>query len=76
MTFEQTMLESHLEALQANYDRLKERNINLLYEVNTQKERNENLLEKNKMLKVENKMLKVENEKLNDMLDEQERSWL
>ena len=34
------------------------------------------LLEKNKMLKVKNKMLKVENEKLNDMLDEQERSWL
>ena len=34
MTFEQTMhtIESHLEALQAEYDRLKERNNQLLIE--------------------------------------------
>ena len=80
MTFEQTMhtisvlmsfpsvdseeLEPQIQALQGEYDRLRERNIHLLYELNTQKEINENLVARNNQLLVENAELKKRIEEL------------
>jgi hypothetical protein len=66
MTFEQAMhtIVSHLEALQAEYDRLRKRNLDLLYQVNVQKERNDNLLAINNQLRVENVELEKRIEEL------------